>query len=65
MLKAKGFTQKDQSFIQSRCRSIAKLDEFGVEDNQLRQQLYMLGVYAYRQFHKAGLPQDMWSPRLN
>ena len=65
MLKAKGFTQKDQSFIQSRCRSIAQLDEFGVEDKQLRQQLYMLGVYAYRQFHKAGLPQDMWSPRLN
>ena len=65
MLKAKGFTQKDQSFIQSRCRSIAKLDECGVEDKQLRQQLYMLGVYAYRQFHKAGLPQDMWSPRLN
>ena len=60
-----GFTQKDHAFISSRCRSIGRLDEFGVEDKQLRQQLYMLGVFAYRKFHKAGLPTDVWSPRLN
>ena len=39
MTMTKGFTQKDHAFISSRCRSIGRLDEFGVEDKQLRQQL--------------------------
>ena len=28
----------------------------GIKDSELRQLIYMLGVYSFRQYHKVGLP---------
>ena len=64
-MKNKGLTLKDQSWINSKCRSIAKLERHGVQERFLRQEVYMLGLYAFRQFHKAVLPQDAIHPGLN
>ena len=59
-----GLTTKDQKFINSTCRSIAKFDQHGVSELALRQQIYMLGLYNYRQFHKVGIPKDIRNPRI-
>lgn len=64
MQQAKGLTLKDQNFINSTCRSIFKFEKHGVNDSELRQQIYMLGLYNYRQFHKVGLPEDIKNPRI-
>ena len=63
-MKERGLTLKDQNFINSTCRSIAKCENYGVQDNELRQQIYMLGLYTFRQFHKAGKPIDFRHPGL-
>ncbi len=60
----KGLTLKDQNFINSTCRSIAKCEKHGVKDRELRQQVYMLGLYAFRKYHKAGIPEDISHPGL-
>ena len=60
----KGLTLKDQNFINSTCRSIAKCENHGVKDRELRQQVYMLGLYTFRKFHKAGIPADFRQPGL-
>ena len=49
---------KDQRFISSQCNSIARLEKNGIKDSELRQLIYMLGVYSFRQYHKVGLPAD-------
>ena len=59
-----GLSIKDQNWINTKCRSIAKLERHGVKERFLRHELYMLGVYAFRQFHHAGLPQDPMHPGL-
>ena len=64
MRKTTGLTQNDWKHIQCQCRSISKLED-NVSDKEIRQMLYTLGVYAYRQFHKQGLPVDMKQPRLS
>ena len=61
----KSLTTKDLEYILCSCRSIAKLEKSGVNEQQLKRQLYLLGVYAYRQFHKAGLPVDLNHPLLS
>ena len=58
----KGLTLRDQNFINSSCRSIAKCENHGVKERELRRQIYMLGVYAFRQYHKVGLPSDIKHP---
>ena len=60
----KGLTLKDQSFINSQCRTIAKCESHGLNSRELRQQIYMLGLYTFRQFHKAGTPKDITHPGL-
>ncbi len=42
-----GLTSKDQNFINSTCRSIAKFDQHGVSELALRQQIYMLGLFTF------------------
>ena len=44
----KGLTLKDQNWINSKCRGIAKLERHGVREDYLRRELYMLvrGEYA-------------------
>ena len=59
-----GLTLKDQNFINSTCRNIHKLEKYGVNDKELRQRVYMLGLFTFRQFHKAGTPSDFLSPRI-
>jgi hypothetical protein len=60
----KGLTLKDQNFINSSCRSIAKCESHGVREKELRRQIYVLGLYTFRQYHKVGLPSDIRNPRL-
>ena len=60
----KGLTLKDHHFISSSCRSIAKCERHGVREQELRRQIYILGLYTFRSFHKAGLPSDIKHPRL-
>ena len=59
-----GLTSKDQSWINTKCRSIAKLERHGVKERFLRHELYMLGVYAFRKFHHTDLPTDPLQPGL-
>ena len=65
MNQTKGLTLKDFNHINSTCRSIAKCDKYGIKSKELRQQIYFLGLYTFRQFHKAGLPLDYMEPSLN
>ena len=58
-------TTQDQKFINSTCRSIAKFDKHGVSELALRQQIYMLGLFTFRKFSKAGFPRDYKNPSLN
>ena len=64
-MKKKGLTPKDHNWINSKCRSIAKLERHGVQERFLRQEVYMLGLYAFRRFHNAELPEDSMHPGLN
>ena len=64
-MRSKGLTLKDQNWINSKCRSIAKLENHGVQEKFLRNEVYMLGLFAFRQFHKAGMPDDVMHPGLN
>ena len=58
MQQTKGLTLRDYNHINSTCRAIAKCERYGVKEKELRQQVYMLGLFTFRQFHKAGLPID-------
>ena len=51
MASNKGLTLKDYTWINSKCRSIAKLEAQGIADKFIRNELYVLGVFAFRQFH--------------
>ena len=33
-------------------------------NDELRHQIYMLGLYNYRQFHKVGISKDFKNPRI-
>ena len=59
-----GLTVKDQRYIDNYCKSIAKCERHGVREKELRQQIYMLGLYTFRQYHKAGKPSDYRYPGL-
>ena len=64
MRTTKGLTLRDQNFINSTCRHIYKLENHGVSESELRQRVYMLGLFTFRQFYKAGSPEDFRSPRI-
>ena len=64
MQQSKGLTLRDYNHINSTCRAIAKCDKYGVEVQELRQQVYMLGLFTFRQFHKAGFPTNYKNPSL-
>ena len=61
----KSLTTKDLEYILCSCRSIAKLEKHGVNEAQIKRQLYLLGVYAYRQYNNVGLPADLNHPLLS
>ena len=64
MQTTKGLTLRDQHFINSTCRKIYKLENYGVSESELQKRVYMLGLFTFRQFHKAGSPEDFRSPRI-
>ena len=59
-----GLTNKDKGWIDTKSRSIATLERYGLADNRLRREIYLLGLFAFRQFHKAGPPKDLMHPGL-
>jgi len=61
----KGLTLKDYNWINSKCRAIAKMERHGVNERYLRNELYVLGVFAFRRFHSNGMPEDLLNPSLN
>lgn len=65
MHSTKGLTLKDQNSINTYCRSIAKCERHGVKEKELIQQIYMLGLFTFRQYHHAGFPEDIKHPGLN
>ena len=65
MASKKGLTLKDFNWINSKCRSIAKMERHGIQETYLRNELYVLGVYAFRHFHNAGMPEDILHALLN
>ena len=56
MSTTKGLTLKDYNWINSKCRAIAKMEHHGVKERFLRNELYVLGVFAFRHFHGAEMP---------
>ena len=61
----KGLTHQDQNWINTKCRGIARLERHGVREDYLRRELYILGLFAFRQFYKPGIPEDVMHPGLN
>lgn len=57
-------TDKDLKWLSCSARTIAKLDNNGLQEKELRRMLYQLGVYFYRQYHGVGLPADFTHPSL-
>ena len=46
-------------------RNVAKLDNQGLTTRELRFQVYKMGLYYYREIHKAGIPVDFMNPSLS
>ena len=65
MASNKGLTLKGFNWINSKCRSIAKMERHGIQESYLRNELYVLGVYAFRHFHNTNMPEDILHPLLN
>ena len=63
-MKQKGLTLKDQNYITSSCRSIAKCEDHGVREREIIRQIYNLGLFTFRSYHKAGIPFDVRHPGL-
>lgn len=58
----KGLTSKDMYYLTTLCKALERLEENGYEEEKLKSQLYRMGVYFYRQYHRAGVPQSFASP---
>ena len=65
MASNQGLTPKDYNWINNKCRSIAAMEKHGFSERDLRNELYVLGVFAFRHFHNAGMPTDLLHPSLN
>ena len=64
MASNQGLTPKDYNWINSKCCSIATMEKYGFSDKDLRNELYVLGVFAFRHFHNVGMPMDLLHPSL-
>ena len=54
MTSNKGLTLKDYNWINSKCRSIAKLEAHGIADKFIRNELYVLGVFCIPSVSQGG-----------
>ena len=61
----KGITETNIKFIKCQCRTIGKLDLNNIPEQELKQALYKLGCYIYREYHNAGLPASLAHPSLS
>ena len=48
MRNQNGLTLKDQNWINTKCRSIARPEGHAVKEKLIRNELYMLGVFDFR-----------------
>ena len=65
MKVTKQLTIKDIQNIHSMSRSVSQLEKIGVSEAEIKQMLYRIGVYAYRQYHSAGFPVSCDHPLLS
>ena len=61
----KSITETNMKFIRCQCRTIGELDMNNIPEQELKQALYKLGCYVYREYHDAGLPVSLAHPSLN
>lgn len=57
------FTKRDLEIIEGYLNEIAKLENH-LSDREVKHYLFRTAVFAYRQFHKAGIPADPKFPLL-
>ena len=50
-------------FIDETCQAVRKLDG-KVSNRELKNRLYLLGMYVYRSYYEAGSPVDIGEPSL-
>ena len=65
MNTTKQLTIKDIQNIHSMSRSVSQLEKIGVSEAEIKQMLYRIGVFAYRQYHSAGIPVSTEHPLLS
>lgn len=65
MKTTKQLTIKDIQNIHSMCRSVSQLEKIGVSEAEIKQMLYRIGVFAYRQYHSVGIPVSTDHPLLS
>ena len=64
MASNQGLTPKDYNWINRKCSEIATMEKHGFSERDLRNELYVLSVFAIRHFHNAGMPMDLLHPSL-
>ena len=57
-------TQYSLRAMKSMARNIARLDKQGLSTPELRFQVYKMGLYYYREIHRAGPVMDLMDPSL-
>lgn len=65
MSKAMRLSLSDEKMVYSLVRNITKLDKTGIPEREIKQLIYQMGVYVYRQLNHAGIPADIKHPRLD
>lgn len=59
----KGITKTNLKFVQCQCNTIGKMDG-NIPEAELKNALYKLGCYIYREYHGAGMPASLAHPGL-
>ena len=65
MRTTKQLSIKDIQNIHSMSRSVSQLEKIGVSEDEIKQMLYRIGVFAYRQYHSAVIPVSTEHPLLS
>ena len=59
----KRFSKANIIFMSCLCNTLEKMDG-NVSEQELKNALYKLGTYAYREYHDAGVPASLEHPSL-
>lgn len=65
MNTTKQLTFKDIQNIHIMSRSVSQLEKIGVSEAEIKLMIYRIGVFAYRQYHSAGIPVSTEHPLLS